>query len=139
MGGMRFEKEIPEKDCISVIRYAHEKGVNYFDTAPIYNEDRSESIYGRAFSEMDRDTFYVTTKGDNIQNAVEITRHIERSLKRLNLEQIDFYFLWCVISPSQYKKAQQPGRSLEAILKAKERRLAYYPGGAGVGDRHQAS
>ncbi len=80
MGGMRFEKEIPEKDCISVIRYAHEKGVNYFDTAPIYNEDRSESIYGRAFSEMDRDTFYVTTKGDNIQNAVEIGRHIERSL-----------------------------------------------------------
>jgi predicted aldo/keto reductase-like oxidoreductase len=121
MGGMRFEKEIPEKDCISVIRHAHDQGINYFDTAPIYNEDRSESIYGRAFSEMDRDTFYVATKGDNALGATEITKHIERSLKRLNVEQIDFYFLWCVINPSQYKKATEPGRSLEAILKAKER------------------
>ncbi len=109
MGGMRFEKEIPEKDCISVIRYAHEKGVNYFDTAPIYNEDRSESIYGRAFSEMDRDTFYVTTKGDNIQNAAEITRHIERSLKRLKVEQIDFYFLWCVIDPNTKRHCNLAG------------------------------
>jgi predicted aldo/keto reductase-like oxidoreductase len=120
MGGMRFEREIQEKDCISLIRYAHEKGVNYFDTAPVYNEDRSESIYGRAFSEMDRNTFYVATKGDNALPAEEISKHIERSLKRLNVEQIDFYFLWCVINPSQYKKALEPGRSLEAILKAKE-------------------
>jgi len=128
MGGMRFEKEIPEKDCISVIRHAHDKGINYFDTAPIYNEDRSESIYGRAFSEMDRDTYYVTTKGDNIQDRETITGHIERSLKRLNLEQIDFYFLWCVINPSQYKKALEPGRSLEAIFKAKERGLIQHVG-----------
>jgi predicted aldo/keto reductase-like oxidoreductase len=128
MGGMRFEKEIPEKECISVIRYAHERGINYFDTAPIYNEDRSESIYGRAFSEMDRDTFYVTTKGDNIQDAATITKHIERSLKRLNLEQIDFYFLWCVINPFQYKKSLEPGRSLEAILEARDRGLIRHVG-----------
>ena len=128
MGGMRFEKEIPEKDCISVIRYAHDMGVNYFDTAPVYNEDRSESIYGRAFSDMDRDTFYVATKGDNAHSATEITKHIERSLKRLRVEQIDFYFLWCVINPSQYKTALEPGRSWEAILKAKERGLIQHSG-----------
>jgi predicted aldo/keto reductase-like oxidoreductase len=128
MGGMRFEKEIPEKDCVSLIRYAHDKGVNYFDTAPVYNEDRSESIYGRAFSEMDRDAFYVATKGDNAMGAAEITRHIERSLRRLKVEKIDFYFLWCVINPSQYRKALQPGRSLEAILKAKERGLIRHVG-----------
>jgi predicted aldo/keto reductase-like oxidoreductase len=128
MGGMRFEKEIPDKDCIAVIRYAHEKGVNYFDTAPIYNEDRSESIYGRAFSEMDRDTFYVATKGENGLSARETVKWIERSLKRLEVEQIDFYFLWCVITPSQYKRALEPGRSLEAILKAKEMGLIRHVG-----------
>jgi predicted aldo/keto reductase-like oxidoreductase len=121
MGGMRFEKEIPEKECIALIRYAHEKGVNYFDTAPVYNEDRSESIYGRAFQEMERDKFLVATKGDNVRPAGEIQRHIERSLKRLKIEQIDFYFLWCVITPSQYQKSLEPGRSLEAILKAREK------------------
>jgi len=120
MGGMRFEKEIPERDCVSVIRYASDKGVNYFDTAPVYNADRSESIYGKAFKEMDRDSFYVATKGENGFSAEEITKRIERSIKRLNVEQIDFYFLWCIIHPSQYKKALEPGRSLEAIQKAKK-------------------
>ena len=128
MGGMRFEKEIPEKECVSVIRYAHEKGVNYFDTAPVYNADRSESIYGRAFKEMDRDSFYVATKGENGFSAEEITKRIERSVKRLNVEQIDFYFLWCIIQPSQFKKALEPGRSLEAIQKAKERGLINHIG-----------
>ncbi len=125
---MRFEKEIPEKECIYLIRYAHDRGVNYFDTAPVYNEDRSESIYGRAFSEMDRDAFYVATKGDNALPAGEITKHIERSVKCLGVEQIDFYFLWCVISPSQYRKSMEPGRSWEAILKAKDRGLVRHVG-----------
>jgi predicted aldo/keto reductase-like oxidoreductase len=77
---------------------------------------------------MDRNTFYVATKGDNVQDAATITKHIERSLKRLNLEQIDFYFLWCVINPSQYKRALETGRSLEAILKAQERGLIRHVG-----------
>ena len=29
--------------------------------------------------------------------------NIERSIKRLNVEQINFYFLWCIINPSQFK------------------------------------
>ena len=128
MGGMRFEKKIPEKECIAVIRYAHEKGVNYFDTAPVYNEDRSESIYGRAFQEMGRDSFLVATKGDNCLVDKEITEHIERSLKRLQVEQIDFYFLWCIINRAQYRRSLEPGRSLEAILKAKERGLIRHVG-----------
>lgn len=119
MGGMRFEKEIPEKECIASIRYANELGINYFDTAPIYNEDRSEDIYGKAFSKMPRDQFLVATKGENEKSAKEIEKSIERSLKRLKVDQIDFYFLWCVIHPDQFEKAQMKGRSLEAIMKAK--------------------
>ena len=128
MGGMRFEKEIPEKECISLIRYAHDKGITYFDTAPIYNEDRSESIYGRAFSEMERDHFFVATKGDNVLGAEQVTKNIERSLKRLKVDQIDFYFLWCVINPGQYQRSLEPGRSLEAILNARERGLLRHVG-----------
>jgi aryl-alcohol dehydrogenase-like predicted oxidoreductase len=99
MGGMRFEKDIPEKECIASIRYANELGVNYFDTAPAYNEDRSEDIYGKALSEIPRDKFRIATKGENEKTAREIEKSIERSLNRLKVDRIDFYFLWCIIVP----------------------------------------
>ena len=120
MGGMRFEKDIPEKECVNNILYASELGVNYFDTAPVYNEDRSEGIYGRAFKQMKRDNFLVATKGDNGMSAGEITKNIDRSLKRLNVDQIDFYFLWCLITMDQFQNSLKKGRSMEAILRARE-------------------
>ena len=128
MGGMRFEKEIPEKDCIALIRHTNELGINYFDTAPVYNEDRSEGIYGRAFKEMDRDHFFVATKGDNRKSAIDIEKTIERSLKRLNIQEIDFYFLWCIISRDEFIKSKMKGRSLEGIIRAKQRGLIRHIG-----------
>jgi len=120
MGGMRFDKNIPENKCIENIRFANELGVNYFDTAPVYNEDRSEDIYGRAFKEIPRDSFRVATKGENKLSAKEITRNINRSLKRLNIDQIDFYFLWCLITMDQFYDSLKKGNSMEGILAAKK-------------------
>jgi len=128
MGGMRFEKKIPEKECVSLIRYANESGINYFDTAPEYNEDRSEGICGKAFREMNRDQFFVATKGDNRKSAKDIEKTIERSLKRLNIEQIDFYFLWCIISGEEFLQAKMKGRALEGIMKAQQRGLIEHIG-----------
>lgn len=129
MGGMRFDKEIPEEQCIETIRYANqEAGINYFDTAPRYNEDRSEGIYGRAFKSMNRQDFLVATKGPNEFTADEILQSIEQSLKRLNIDQIDFYFLWCIIYWEQYQKTKAKGAALEGILKAKEQGLIKHIG-----------
>ncbi len=120
MEGMRFEKDIPEKECIHNIRFASELGINYFDTAPEYNEDRSEDIYGRAFRQMPRDKFLVATKGDNKLSASEITKNIDRSMKRLDVDQIDFYFLWCLITMDQFHNSMKKGKSMEAILAARK-------------------
>ncbi len=128
MGGMRFEKEIPEENCVEFIKYANKSGINYFDTAPIYNEDRSESIYGRAFKDMNRNDFFVATKGQNGLSASDMRQSIERSLKRLNIEQIDFFFLWAVIYFEQFEKATQKGQALEAIIKAREEGLIKHIG-----------
>lgn len=35
-----------------LVKYAYEKGINYFDTAPGYCDDRSEDIFGLAFRQM---------------------------------------------------------------------------------------
>jgi len=128
MGGMRFENHITDDECVQYILKAHELGVNYFDTAPIYNEDRSESLYGRAFAQMPRENFHIATKGANDLSAEAVDQWITRSIKRLNIEYIDFYFLWCIITPEQYANAKMKGNALEGILKAKERGLINHIG-----------
>jgi len=128
MGGMRFEKNITEKNCISFIRYASELGVNYFDTAPLYNEDRSEAIYGRAFKEMPTENFFIATKGDNAKPGRQIELSIENSLRKLQIERINFYFLWCVTNAKQFERSKMKGEALEAIVKAKERELIEHIG-----------
>ena len=128
MGGMRFNRDIPEKECVSFIHHANELGVNYFETAPEYNEDRSEDIYGKALRNMPNDNWYISTKARNTQTAKEVQATIENSLRRLGVDTINFYLLWCIINPQQYRLSKMAGRSLEAILNAKEKGLIEHVG-----------
>ena len=54
-------KPIDEELAEAMIRYAIEKGVNYFDTAHPYHGGQSESFLGRALSGY-RDKVMVATK-----------------------------------------------------------------------------
>ena len=45
-----------------VVRRAHELGIRYFDTAPLYGAGRSEVRYGRALQGIDRSSYVVSTK-----------------------------------------------------------------------------
>ena len=93
-GGMRFEDPYNlEKSACAVLR-AFEKGVTYFDTAPGYCRDQSEKIIGHAVKEMKKTgkTFYVSTKSSKADGN-ELRRDLEQSLKRLNVDVIEFHFL----------------------------------------------
>ena len=56
-GGMRFDMEKSMEENAELVRYAFDKGINYFDTAPAYCDGKSEQIYGMAFKNMPRDKF----------------------------------------------------------------------------------
>ena len=51
-GVLRFDLEKSDEENAKLVKYAYEKGINYFDTAPGYCDDRSEAIFGVAFREM---------------------------------------------------------------------------------------
>lgn len=126
-GGMRFKKEEYEdsiEKCAVIIRRASELGVNYFDTAPFYCDDRSEEIMGEAFKDMPN-PFYVSTKSNvnREPTADDVRRRLEKSLKRLNVEKINFYHMWCILNLEQYKRVIAPGGPYEGILKAKDEGL----------------
>jgi predicted aldo/keto reductase-like oxidoreductase len=57
----------------SVVRYAYDKGINYFDTAESYGNGDSERKIGEALPFMDRKRIFITTKLHFEENDTEET------------------------------------------------------------------
>lgn len=117
-GGMRFGKD--DDYAAEVVRHANARGINYFDTAPFYCDDRSEGIFGKAFKNMPGD-FYVSTKSmiRKERTADEVRGRIELSLERLGVEKINFFHMWCIMDLEQYRNIMAPGGPYEGAMKAK--------------------
>lgn len=112
MGCMRFnEDDVLKKkhtDIIDMILYAYEKGINYFDTAPFYCHDQSEIIVGKALSQVPRETYFVTSKTNlaTLQHDFSekgFMERLEKSLERLKVDYIDFYYIWCMLDDEMLK------------------------------------
>lgn len=110
MGCMRFEDPADLDASAATVLHAFEKGVNYFDTAPFYSDDRSEEIVGRAVAEMKKSgrPFYIATKTGEAEPG-KVRAQLERSLERLQVDAIDFYHVWCVLHPGTLAERQQHG------------------------------
>ncbi len=123
-GGMRFRKEDYGEKAALVVQKAYELGVNYFDTAPFYCDDKSEDIMGLAFKGMPKD-FYVSTKSMvySEPDVDAVRRRIDKSLKRLGVPKIHFFHMWCIKTMEQYRQVIAPGGPYEGALKAKEEGL----------------
>ncbi|MCX8131141.1 MAG: aldo/keto reductase [Clostridia bacterium] len=123
-GGMRFIKDGDSYDydrCAEVVRKANELGINYFDTAPYYNDDNSELIFGQAFANMPGQ-YYVSTKSGE-KDGDKLRAQLETSLKRLGLSRINFFHIWCILTLDDYKSRMAKNGAYEAALKAKEEGL----------------
>jgi len=91
-----------DKQSISTIIDAVEKGINWLDTAPIYGFGHSEEIVARALKYISPNNRpYIFTKcslvwDENLNfshnmKAESIRNEVEHSLKRLNVDVIDLY------------------------------------------------
>ncbi len=126
-GGMRFDTKKSKEQNAHLLLHAHDKGINYFDTAPSYCDDQSEEIFGIAIKQMaaHRDGFYVSTKcmptAEDTYDSVRAS--VEKSLKRLNTDYLDFYHVWCIRKLDQYDLAMRKGGQYESLVKCKEQGL----------------
>ena len=109
-GGMRFENQNDIDACAGLIRHAYHSDINYFDTAPGYG--KSEDLFGVAFKEMKKTRaekpFYVSTKSNKSQPD-EVRTDLENSLKRMNLDYIDFFHMWCIITYDEFLERRTRG------------------------------
>ena len=114
LGTMRYDAEDIKagrlEKCAEIPLYAYEKGINYWDTAPFYCDDKSEIVTGIALSQVDRKKVFVTSKTNFNTLETEkpdkdiFRRRLEMSLDRLKTDYIDFYHMWCMLSLESWEK-----------------------------------
>jgi aryl-alcohol dehydrogenase-like predicted oxidoreductase len=100
---MNFGGPTSEEDSIPIINCALDGGINFIDTANVYNAGESERIVGRALKENGRrDQVVLATKvhgnagegpNDRGNSRYHILRACEDSLRRLQTDHIDLYQL----------------------------------------------
>jgi len=100
-GTMSFGGDADEETSAAMFRRCREAGINFFDCANVYEGGRSEEILGRLMAGS-RDELVITSKvffpisGDvNARGASRrhIMAAVEASLKRLNTDRLDLYFI----------------------------------------------
>lgn len=100
LGAMMFGGETDEDEARRIVARAREQGVNFIDTANVYNAGRSEEVIGRAIA-ADRDWWVVATKvasgtgGPNGRGTsrLHVMRAAEACLRRLQVETIDVLYM----------------------------------------------
>ena len=93
---------VDDTDSLDALHRAVDLGVNFFDTADVYGDGRSESLISELSKQRD-DTIYIATKaGRRLDphiasgyNRENLTSFVERSLKKLKMDTIDLLQLHC--------------------------------------------
>ena len=141
--------EVEEQAAFGTVNAAHQAGVRYFDTAPLYGSGLSEIRLGKALAQYSRDQVVISSKvgwslvpidPDNppsiniFDNALPykgvidysgdaIKRSLEESLKRLNTDHVDFVFMH---DPDEAISIQ-PGRDLSEVSHFDQAMKEAYP------------
>lgn len=99
--------EIDQEAVNRLVDYAIEHGVNYFDTAPVYCQGRSERVTAAALLRHPRDKYFIATKCSN-QNGSKTLKEgqdmFENSLSVFRTDHIDYYLLHILSSEQNFKE-----------------------------------
>lgn len=103
-------------DAIDVLKYAFDRGINFFDTANAYHD--SEMKIGKALKGQ-RDKVVLATKTGR-RDGAGAKEHIENSLRMLQTDYIDLFQFHQVSKKEDWEAINAPGGAMETALKAKE-------------------
>jgi aryl-alcohol dehydrogenase-like predicted oxidoreductase len=101
---------VSESDAIEVLQKAIEKGVNFFDTADVYGDGKSEQLVGRVLKSADRKVYVATKFGRRLNPHVSsgytkenLEGFLDRSLRNLGVDTIDLIQLHCPPTDVYYR------------------------------------
>jgi aryl-alcohol dehydrogenase-like predicted oxidoreductase len=101
---------VSEKDAIRLLHAAIDQGINFFDTADVYGDGRSERLIAQAIAERSEKIYVATKAGRRLQphtaegyNKENLTAFVERSLTNLQRDVLDLVQLHCPPWESYYR------------------------------------
>jgi aryl-alcohol dehydrogenase-like predicted oxidoreductase len=120
---------VNDEESLASLHRALDLGVNFFDTADVYGDGRSEQLLAKLRKER-KEPFYVVTKaGRRLDphiaagyNKENLTAFVERSLKNLDVEALDLVQLHC--PPTEVFYRPEVFDALDGLVKAGK--LRYY-------------
>lgn len=98
---LTFGKTVDKDVATKTIHKAYELGINFFDSANVYEYGEAERILANALKAFPRESYVITTKafwpvGDGPNDRGLSRKHIfaqvHASLKRMNLDYIDIFY-----------------------------------------------
>jgi predicted aldo/keto reductase-like oxidoreductase len=114
----------------SVITRAADLGINYFDTARGYSHGNNERMVGTALASRRKDVI-ISTKS-HAPNKEELQKHLETSLRELNTDYIDIWYLHGKNSPDEI-----PDDMIEVQQQAKKQGKVRFTGVSTHGGQQQ--
>ncbi len=101
---------VSESDALGVLQKAIERGINFFDTADVYGDGKSERLIGQVLKSADQKIYVATKFGRRLDPHVSsgytrdnLERFLDRSLRNLSLDTIDLIQLHCPPTEVYYK------------------------------------
>ena len=121
--------KVDDKESLAALHRAVDLGVNFFDTADVYGDGRSERLLKQLRSKRSESITIATKAGRRLNphvtagyNRKNLTAFIERSLKNLGMEAIDLLQLHC--PPTEVYYMPEVFGILDDLVKAGK--LRYY-------------
>jgi len=114
--------DVDDSDSMRALEAALEQGVNFFDTADVYGDGRSERLLAKLTKEKKQRILIATKAGRRLDphiaegyNIKNITAFVERSLKNLETDCIDLLQLHC--PPSEVYENEAFFSDLNTLVK----------------------
>ena len=102
LGCMRFpvrnvdgKEEIDKEKAQEIVDYAMQSGINYYDTAYMYHDGKSEQFMGEALAKYPRDSYNIVTKLPIwlVDKKEDMQKVFDEQLKNLRVDYFDYYLL----------------------------------------------
>ena len=102
-----------EKDSIDTINAAMHAGINFFDTAEMYGDGKSEEVVGKALQHCRSQVVIATKAASSNLSHEKLIKACEQSLKRLKTDYIDLYQIhW----PNREVPFEETAKALELLV-----------------------
>ena len=100
--GSKWGEEFDQQNAMDTLEAAYQAGINFIDTADIYQGGESEKAIGRFLKTKSDKIFVVTKCGRKLDphcaegyNAENINRFVEDSLQNMEVDSLDLVLLHC--------------------------------------------